>query len=400
MTQLNNVTDLPTPDPDALAQSKKLVQRIKQNIKAHENALAFDAYMSQALYEPGLGYYSAGARKFGEAGDFVTAPEISSLFSRCLANQCRQVIEQLSCPVIMELGAGSGIMACDILTELDRHNALPDAYWILEVSADLKQRQQQLLKERAPFFYDKVCWLEQLPNAQFNGVILANEVVDALPIKRFVKKDTGFYELGVAIHDDQFCWIEMSTSKGMLASLNKLETVLDNSFPDGYISEINLHMPDWLDSLARPLAQGVMFVLDYGYSRKEYYHPDRNQGTLLCYYRHRVHDDPFFYPGLQDITASVDFTALAENAVAVGMDVKGYTTQAYFLLGSGLEALAAGEQGQDIKQQTVIAQQLRTLTLPGEMGEKVKVMALGRGLDGDLGDELMGFSINDLCHRL
>lgn len=369
---------------------------VKQRIEQHGNSLPFDAYMSLALYEPGLGYYSAGSCKFGEAGDFVTAPEISPIFSRCVARQCEEILAGVENPVIIELGAGSGVMASDVLQELQARNSLPGSYWILEPSADLRDRQQTLLKERIPEFYGRVRWLDTLPDEPFTGIVLANEVVDALPVKRFKKTAQGFGELGVGVIDGKLDWLLMPAGANMVQQLQQLEKKAGRPFTEGYISEINTGLQAWLAAVAGQLASGVMLVFDYGYPRHEYYHPDRSDGTLLCHYRHRAHNDPFMLPGLQDITASVEFTGLAEAAVTSGLDVKGYTTQAYFLMATGLQEFSANMIQADTRQQAITAQQIRTLTMPGEMGERIKVMALTRQYN----HVLKGFSVMDQRIRL
>ena len=399
MTQsnlLNTVAELPEPEMDALSQSNQLREFITNLINSQSGSIGFDEYMSAALYEPGLGYYSAGSRKFGPDGDFITAPEISALYSRCLARQCAQVLENLEQGVILELGAGTGCMAKDIMLELERINSLPGEYQILEVSADLKQRQQSLLKESIPQLYDHFIWLDSLPDELFSGLILANEVLDALPVKRFKKTSGTFKEMKVGVNKDQFCWIEADAIPELFNQLDELEKKLPNPFPEQYVSEINTGLTAWLDSFANILKEGVIFFIDYGYSRNEFYHPQRKDGSLLCHYRHRAHADPFIYPGLQDITASVDFTALAECAHSSGLRVSGYTSQAYFLMACGLDEMTADLTSMDIKTQTKIAQQIRTLTLPAEMGERFKVMALTKEYD----QTLMSFSVMDQRARL
>lgn len=394
MTQsklFNTVLDLPVPEPDALALSDKLCGHIKTIIDSRGGAIGFDEYMSAALYQPGLGYYSAGSRKFGPDGDFITAPEISSIFSRCLARQCAEVLNTLDQGIILELGAGTGIMAKDILLEMERMNTLPTKYYILEVSADLMQRQQSLLKETIPELYDRFVWLDSLPDESFPGLILANEVLDALPVKRFKKSSGSFKEMKVGKKNEQFDWVESEADPELLKQLLELEKKILTPFPEQYVSEINTGLNAWLDSMADILKKGVIFFIDYGYTEKEFYHPDRNDGSLLCFYRHRAHSDPFIYPGLQDITASVDFTTLAECADSLGLHVSGYTTQAYFLMACGLDEITADLTSMDIRAQAETAQQIRTLTMPAEMGERFKVMALTKEYD----QALMSFSVMD-----
>ncbi len=387
---------LPVPDQDALNQSEKLIECIKAALYEQGGTISFDEYMRLALYEPGLGYYSAGSRKFGSKGDFVTAPELSPIFSQCLAHQCVQILNDLGTGTILELGAGTGSMARDILLELEKQNSLPDKYLILEVSADLKQRQQENLTETIPHLLERVVWLDTLPEEGISGVILANEVLDALPVKRFKKSATGFKEMKVGLGDNQFIWVESDAEEELINSLHRLEEGQPALFPENYISEINTPLEQWLKGLDSVLNKGVMLFIDYGYSAAEYYHPERMDGSLLCHYRHRVHTDPFYYPGLQDITSSVNFTAAAESADAIGLHVSGYTNQTYFLFGCGLEELLADMNQLDIKAQTKIAQQVRILTMPEEMGERFKVMALTKEYD----HVLRGFALMDQRVRL
>lgn len=399
MTQskpLKTESILPVPDQDALIQSEKLIECIKAALHGQGGTICFDEYMKMALYEPGLGYYSAGSRKFGSEGDFVTAPELSPIFSQCLANQCGQILNELGSGIILELGAGTGAMARDILLELEKQNSLPDKYLILEVSADLKQRQQNNLKESIPHLLDRVAWLETIPEEGVTGVILANEVLDALPVKRFKKTSTGFKEMKVGLGDNQFIWVDSDAEDTLLKSLEGLEDDLSTPFPENYISEINTQLEQWLNGLEKVLNKGVMLFIDYGYTAAEYYHPERIDGSLLCHYRHRVHADPFYNPGLQDITSSANFTAVAECADSIGLHVSGYTNQTYFLFGCGLEELLADMNQLDIKAQTKIAQQVRILTMPEEMGERFKVMALTKEYDNDL----KGFAVMDQRVRL
>jgi SAM-dependent MidA family methyltransferase len=345
------------------------------NLIRSEGTLTFARYMELALYAPGLGYYSAGARKFGPGGDFVTAPEISALFSQCLARQCKQIGGD-----ILELGAGTGIMAAEILQHYK-----PAHYYILEVSADLKQRQQETLKN-----YSNVTWLSRLPES-FTGTILANEVLDALPVHRFCISNNQILEAYVCWENNQFVWhYDQPTSPGLLESVKKLNIHSD------YESEVHLTIPPLIHSLSQLLTSGAMIFIDYGFPRHEYYHSDRHQGTLMCHHQHRANTDPLILTGQQDITAHVDFTALAEIAVEAGLHVAGYTNQAAFLLGCGLMEIAAEKSTDDLKKQLVVSQQIQKLTQPHEMGELFKVMGLTKNLDINL----IGFSMYDQRQRL
>lgn len=348
--------------------------------------------MELALYAPGLGYYSAGARKFGVAGDFVTAPELSPLFSRCVARHCAGVLAELAGGELLEFGAGSGAMATDILLELERINALPAAYSILEVSADLRARQRETLAARAPHLLARVQWRDALPE-HFVGMVLGNEVLDAMPVHRFRWRDGQVHELGVTWTGAAFSWTELPVCTPRLAARVQ-ERAAAEQWPEGYESEVNLAAEDWLRSLAACLQRGVLLLFDYGFPRHEYYHPQRSGGTLMCHYRHRSHPDPLILHGLQDITAHVDFTAMAQAAAEAGLDVLGFANQANYLIGSGLLELA--QDVQDMRQQLEMAAQLKRLMMPGEMGELFKVLALGRGV----ADAGAGFAVRDERYRL
>lgn len=391
-----DVYGLPVPDDDALVHSNELADRIRAEIDSNNGSITFDRYMEMALYEPGLGYYSAGSGKLGNQGDFVTAPEISCLYSYCLARQCRQVLERLNQGVILELGAGTGRMACDILLYLKRHDSLPQRYIILETSADLKQRQRELLGERVPEYSDRVEWLDALPENPVTGLMLANEVLDALPVKRVVIDNNHLYELNVTRRDRGFTWLEKEAGGEVVNRVRHIEDSILRPWQGRYVTEVNLAIDPWIASLSDCLQQGLILLIDYGYTRNEYYHPQRPDGTLLCHYRHRAHSNPFLYPGLQDITASVDFTTVAEAAVASDLQVAGYTTQAHFLTSSGLDEVFAESSSDDPKKQLELSGQIKKLVFPGEMGERFKVMGLGRNVGG----KLMGFSFSDQRGRL
>ena len=386
--------DLPRPGSEAAAHSARLAARIRAEIGARGGWLPFERFLELALYAPGLGYYSAGAHKFGSAGDFVTAPDLSPLFGRCLARQCRDVLAVTGGDVL-ELGAGSGALAASLLPELEALGTLPQRYLILEPSAELRQRQQQRLAALPPELRDRVAWLDGLPE-RLRGVILGNEVVDALPVQRFRITDQGPRPLGVALEADRMVWREGPPSARLERRLQALQRELGHALPVGYCSEIDHCLGQWLAALADCLETGLLLLVDYGHPRREYYHPERSDGTLRCYYRHRLHADPFLYPGLQDITASVDFSALADAGLAAGLQLEGYTSQAWFLLGCGLEALLAETGPEAGVAHLDRVRQVKLLTLPEEMGERCKVMAFGRG---DL-LPLCGFSLCDARSRL
>lgn len=386
---------LPALSPDESAHSERLVHRIQDAIEAAGGWISFERYMEMALYEPGLGYYSAGATKLGSEGDFVTAPEISPLFSRCLANQCAEVLQTVNGGDILELGAGSGVMAADVLGELDRQGQIPARYLILEVSADLRERQRVLLQKRVPHLLDRIEWLDRLPE-EFRGVLLANEVLDALPVQRFRVRGLQVNQLGVTWQLGQLDWSEVHADPALEAAVREIEFNLGEPFADGYTSEINLRLNSWIAGIAASMREGVALFIDYGLPRRQYYASSRREGTMLCHFRHRFHDDPLINVGVQDIGAWVDFTAVAEAAVAAGMGVAGYTTQAHFLIGNGIEKFLAPDEDGELAARLQLARQAMMLTLPGEMGERFKVIGLSVGAH----PPLRGFSVRDLAASL
>jgi len=395
---MREAAELPLPDELAQQHSEQLKTLVRAEIDAAGGAIDFARFMELALYQPGLGYYSAGACKFGEGGDFVTAPELSPLFSRCLARQCRQVLTGIGFGDILEFGAGTGVMAAEILLELEHLNCLPGQYFILELSSDLRQRQEHTIARRAPHLLARVCWLDGLPESGFQGVILANEVVDAMPVHLVQFQEAGQVERCVGHNGRDFIWQERAlASTECQQRINGLIDELgDEVFCPGYLTEINLAQSAWINSLAAMLEKGVALIIDYGFPQHEYYHPDRTTGTLMCHYRHRAHGDPLILPGLQDITAHVDFSALALAAHEAGLDVLGYTSQAQFLLASGLGEILAEQDQSDSRAYLEITQQIKKLTLPNEMGELFKVLAIGRDYDADL----EGFLLQDRRNRL
>ena len=399
-----------TPDEDASIYSKQLGKLIQEEILHGNGKIGFDRFMELAMYAPGLGYYSAGAYKFGEAGDFVTAPEISPLFSRCIARQCHQVFKLMqgngvnsreSCD-ILEVGAGSGVMARGILTELERLNALPAHYYILDVSADLRDRQRTMIKQDIPHLQHHVHWLDKMPEQGFKGVVLANEVLDAMPVHKVQISRDNEQEYFVAMDHDSFIWrLDAMRSDILRQRISVIRRMLDNNISDeGYTTEINLAAESWIRNLADFMAKGLVLIIDYGFPRHEYYHPQRNEGTLMCHYRHQAHDNPLVNVGLQDITSHVDFTSIAEAGHDAGLTVSGYTNQGHFLLACGLMEIANftkfGAYMQSSMAEIKLTQEIKKLTLPHEMGELFKVLALTRGID----TSLLGFSLKDDRGRL
>lgn len=387
-------SDWPAPDAVARQHSLSLIASIREKITAAGGSLSFHDYMQAALYTPGLGYYAAGSSKFGAAGDFVTAPEISPLFADCLADAMQPVLKARSQYSVLEAGAGSGILVARLLQRWQAQECLPQHYYILELSADLRERQRQQLEAHCPELLAKVQWLDTWPN-NFEGIVLANELLDAMPVHRVHKREGRWYEQTVGFEQEGFILQEQPLSDTLLQQqLAAIES--EQPLPDDYLTEINLDAGQWIKTLGDNLRQGVVLLLDYGYPRSEYYHSQRQRGTLMCHYRHRAHDDPFVYPGLQDITAHVDFTDIADNALAAGFGVAGYTTQAHFLLDNGItQKLEQQQQSDEAAYQRQVSQ-VRQLTLPQEMGEIFKVMLLNKG------SEVLpaGFSARDLRHQL
>jgi SAM-dependent MidA family methyltransferase len=391
---------LPLPSPAALAHSTCLTQFIQQEIINCGGWISFARYMELALYAPGLGYYTAGAHKFGEAGDFITAPEMSVLFGKTLARQVQQIMAQ-SAPHILELGAGSGKLAVDMLSELEALNHLPDSYSILEVSADLRERQCAFIAQRLPHLASRVHWLDALPE-KFSGAMVANEVLDALPVhvvhwhstpSPFGRGGEGSHLMErVVVRDASgFAWAERDIADAALRDAAQKIVV-----PDDYVSEICLATRGLIQSLANRLEAGALLFIDYGFGAREFYHAQRNRGTLMCHYRHHAHDDPFYLPGLQDITAHVDFTDVAESGIDAGLELLGYTNQAFFLINGGITDLLAQHAPEDLRNYLPLSGQLQKLTSPAEMGDLFKVIALGKGMQ----TPLTGFARGDLTRAL
>ncbi len=394
----NSVKNLPEPSEEAKQHSALLTKRISKQLK-RQGELSFSKFMEMALYTPELGYYAGALQKIGRKGDFITAPEVSPIFSRCIARQAAQVLSKLAEPNIIEFGAGQGTMAKDILLELEKIEQPIEHYYIIEISADLKERQRQTLQTHLPAeLFNKIVWLNSLPTTPISAVIVANEVLDAMPFERIrIEPDSALQ--GFVKFDDEtqsFDWdYRPITDRTLRTFANQLIKHLDKVSDLGYETEFNLNIKPWLSSLSNILSEGVVLLIDYGYTRREYYQPARVMGTLRCHYQHRAHSNPFFYPGLQDITAHVDFTAIAEDAFDSGFKVAGYTTQAHFLMASGLLEMSADPDA-DVTEQLKIAQQIKTLTLPDEMGENFKVIGLAKNYN----ESLIGFSVRDLRHQL
>jgi SAM-dependent MidA family methyltransferase len=385
---------LPEPPAELKQLSRRLCRRI-EDAMADKGQIPFSRYMEMALYEPGLGYYSAGLHKFGESGDFVTAPEMGSLFAACLSRQAAQLGEELGPYEVLEIGAGSGRLAADFLNETAPQKG-PERYRILERSADLRAVQRAHIQAVAPRWLDRIEWIDEPPAEDWQGLLMANEVIDALAVERFQISDGAVERLCVKSTADGFGWSLCEAPESLEIAVRHVESTNGSTLADGYRSEIQPHLPAWLQSVTGRMQRGLALFIDYGYPRSEYYLPERRDGTLMCHYRHRAHDDVFFWPGLQDITAWVDFTALAEAADECGLDVEGYCTQAMFLIGCGLDDALSTKIHADDSRAVELSAEVRQLTLPGAMGERFQVMGVGRGLE----TAPRGFSVQDLRYRL
>ncbi|MDD2741489.1 MAG: SAM-dependent methyltransferase [Rhodocyclaceae bacterium] len=383
---------LPLPSPDACEHSACLVAEIGREITQSKGWISFARFMELALYAPGLGYYAAGARKFGAAGDFVTAPEMTALFGRSLARQVAQIMEA-SAPIILEVGAGSGRLAADLLQALEAQGQLPMHYLILDLSADLRERQKATLATAVPHLLPRVQWLDSLPD-QFSGVVLANELLDAMPAHVVAWREDGIFERGVSLDGKGcFMWNERPASGALLTVADEIGRQC--TLPPGFESEISLANRAWAAEWGHRLTTGALLLLDYGFPRREYYHQQRGRGTLMCHYRHHSHPDPFYLPGLQDVTVHVDFTAIIAAAHGTGLELLGYTSQGQFLLNCGiLDLLAAGITSTPDYIRATGA--VNKLVMPHEMGELFKVIAIGRGID----NSLLGFRQGDQSRRL
>ncbi|AGY91127.1 hypothetical protein SPICUR_00495 [Spiribacter curvatus] len=387
----------PEPDATAARYSADLRERIDASIAMAGGRMDFAEYMAMALYSPGLGYYSAGQTRFGAGGDFTTAPLISPLFSWTLAREVQRSLEAVGGDTVLEFGAGTGRMAADILAAMAAADAPPARYLIVEVSADLRAEQARTLDALDPDLRARVAWLDRLPAEPIRGVVLANEVMDALPVRRFRRTETGVDCLAVG-HDASgaLSWQPQVADDELQAAVTAIEAAIGERLPAGYCSEWCPSLAPWIAELGALIDAGVALLIDYGYPRTEFYHPQRATGTLLCHYRHRAHDDPFFWPGLQDITASADFTAAAEAGIDAGLELLGFATQGNFLAGAGLPDVLQAQAGDDPNRAAELAQSAKPLIFPDELGERFKVLGLGRGME----TTLPGFAFTDHRARL
>ncbi len=375
------MSQLPIPTASEQVYSEQLRRIIIQKIHAAGGAIPFAEFMQLALYAPQLGYYTGNKYKFGRQGDFITAPELSPLFAQTLARQCQQVLNDYD--TILEFGAGSGILAARLLQTLEQLACLPQQYLILELSADLQQYQRETIKKYVPHLLDRVQWLQTLPKQKIHGIIIANEVMDAMPVNKFQVTEQGVVIFYVAYENEQFIW-----QTNVCADVEIAKLVKKYHLPIGYESEINPQLKGWIQAIADSLASGIVLLIDYGYLQETFYHPQRSMGTLMCHYKHHAHTDPLIYVGLQDITAHVDFTVVGEQAIKSGLRVAGYSNQAQFLLQCGLLQIMENVEDKTSKTYFNLSQQAKILLMPQEMGESFKVMALSTA---DFTESLLGF---------
>lgn len=384
--------NLPNPEADAVAASEALCALIANTIRSNDGWISFSRYMELALYAPGLGYYSGGAHKFGAAGDFVTSPELTPLFAHTLARQVAQVMA-MSAPQVLEAGGGSGALATDLLLALEQLSSLPEHYFILELSGELRARQAETLNRRAPHLAARVAWLDTLPET-FSGCVVGNEVLDAMPVQMLEWTHSGLMEKGVALEGEKFIWASHPATPPLALAAQAITHTVEVVAP--YQSEINPAAAAWVASWGERLSQGALILLDYGFPRHEYYHAQRSSGTLMCHYRHHSHDDPFWWPGLNDITAHVDFTAMAEAGFEAGLEVAGYLSQAAFLMNCGLTDVLAAASFTSEAAHFNASRAVAKLINPAEMGELFKVIAFSKNIS----EPLLGFALGDKTHTL
>ncbi len=385
--------NLPETSAQERAHSNRLKTIIAEEIGDNNGFISFRRYMEMALYQPGLGYYVSGTRKFGASGDFVTAPEISPVFSMCLARQCCEVLNLSGGDSVLEAGAGSGIMAADVLLEMESQQCLPDCYYILEISPDLRQRQKETISEYAPHLLARVSWLDTLEGLSFSGVVIANELLDAMPVEAFAIRENGVFQRGVSLNDCELVWQEQQADSDFTREIGVLT---GSSAISPTCSEFNPALASWMQQLSQCLQSGAMLLIDYGYTGSEYYLPQRTDGTLICHFKHTVIDDPLYYPGLVDISASVDFSAVAEAATKAGFSINGYTTQALFLIANELELIFQERLSTNTRHMAELSGQIKRLTLPSEMGERFQVIGLTKGVNSPL----RGFAMGNATRRL
>ena len=379
-------------DP-SLDHSLLVREQLIQHINTRDGWISFEEFIDFVMYKPGLGYYSAGAEKIGHSGDFTTAPEISKLFGMALANQITPILDHYQSPSIIEIGAGTGKLAFDIMTQLNDYQVNFDRYYILELSADLKQRQQSMLSHLPTKTLNKIVWLDSIPVDSIDGVIIANEVIDALPFTRFKSQNGQVYELGISVEDNQLIEQPRLADEILSNTVDSIAKEIGMTFQDGYTSEIRINFGSWFRTIESMLSSGSIFFVDYGYARQEYYDEERTNGSMICHYRNVAHEDPLSNLGIQDISASVDFSQLADVALQRNIEVGFFTSQADFLINAEILGVIESVIDEGLKMR--LTQEVKQLLLPNQMGEVFKCMLLNKNINPDNFD-----GIKDLRHTL
>ena len=379
-------------DP-SLDHSLLVREQLIQHINTRDGWISFEEFVDFVMYKPGLGYYSAGAEKIGHSGDFTTAPEISKLFGMALANQITPILDHYQSPSIIEIGAGTGKLAFDIMTQLNDYQVNFDRYYILELSADLKQRQQSMLSHLPTKTLNKIVWLDSIPMDSIDGVIIANEVIDALPFTRFKSQNGQVYELGISVEDNQLIEQPRLADEMLSNTVDSIAKEIGMTFQDGYTSEIRINFGSWFRTIESMLSSGSIFFVDYGYARQEYYDEERTNGSMICHYRNVAHEDPLSNLGIQDISASVDFSQLADVALQRNIEVGFFTSQADFLINAEILGVIESVIDEGLKMR--LTQEVKQLLLPNQMGEVFKCMLLNKNINPDNFD-----GIKDLRHTL
>ncbi len=392
MGAANNSEDLPPIDRLALANSLEVTALLTQAMAKHGGHITFDEFMHIAMFAPGRGYYDSMNRIFGDGGDFTTAPEISPLFGQCIAQQIMQIMEHMGQTDVLEFGAGSGILAETILLELDKHERLPQTYYIHDISPSLRKRQFTRLQTNIPQLLHKVEWLNDIPT-RFDGIMLGNEVLDALPVHRVIfRRNRRYTEIYVTEKNGRLVLEEGPLSSVELQHEMDRITQLWPDIADGYQSEINLGVKRWVAQVSQALGKGMILLIDYGFTRKEYYQPSNHKGNLMCYFQHHAHSNTMLYPGVQDVTCHVNFSLVAEAFQDQGLNIAGYTNQGFFLAGCGLEALYQQQDTQDEEKFLRLTRGIEQLIMPTAMGETFKVIGVTKNITQDT----IGFSVSNL----
>ena len=373
--------------------SELVMENLAKEIKANQGWISFEDFFDFVMYKPGLGYYSAGAKKLGSSGDFTTSPEISRLFGKTVSNQVLALLNNFASPSIIEIGAGSGRLAYDIITNLINSKMDFDKYYILEVSADFRERQRQELSLLPDETLEKVIWLDSILEAPVEGIVIGNEVIDALPFKRFTVVDHKIQEIGVSIKNGQLTESTRDADKALAEEVRLIEKALNRDFEQNYTSEIRLNIGQWLKGISSMLKSGALLFIDYGYSRQEYYAEDRKNGSMICHYRNTAHENPFLNLGVQDISASVEFTLLAEKALEEQLEVGLFTSQSDFLINGNI--LGELDKIEDDTLRMELTQEIKQLLMPSQMGQTFKCMMLYKNISLDSFE-----GIRDLRHTL